>query len=31
MEIWYPYKYMARWWGWDVSPEEQLGYTPEGK
>lgn len=31
MELWYPYKYMSRWWGWDVSPEEQLGYTPQGK
>lgn len=29
MEVWYPYKYMARWWGWGMTPEEQLGYTPK--
>jgi len=27
-ELWYPYKHMSRWWGWDLTPEEQLGYTP---
>lgn len=27
-EVWYPYKSMARWWGWDLTPEQQLGYTP---
>jgi len=27
-ELWFPYKKISRWWGADLTPEEQLGYTP---
>ncbi|CEP66933.1 Bacterial extracellular solute-binding protein,family 7 [Moorella glycerini] len=29
MEDWYPYKDIARWWGWGLTPEQQLGYQPK--
>jgi len=29
MEVWYPYKDISRWWGWGMTPEQQLGYTPK--
>ncbi len=28
MEVWYPYKTIAAWWGTGLTPEEQLGYDP---
>ena len=28
-EIWFPYKDMSKWWGYGLTPEEQMGYTPE--
>jgi len=31
MEVWYPYKHIARWWGWGLTPEQQLGYDPSKK
>ena len=27
-EVWYPYKSLAAWWGWDLTPEEQMGFDP---
>jgi TRAP-type mannitol/chloroaromatic compound transport system substrate-binding protein len=29
MEVWYPYKTIAAWWGTGLTPEQQLGYTPQ--
>lgn len=26
--IWYPYKTMGAWWGWSLTPEEQMGFDP---
>ena len=29
MEIWYPYKAKAAWWGQTLQPEEQMGFDPK--
>jgi hypothetical protein len=28
MEVWYPYKTIAAWWGTGLTPEQQMGFTP---